>query len=76
VATKSLAVFALLVLLIGFYYFAIRPDRLRWSATSEELVRPLPGDYLVPPTSLCAASAVWASATSRKEAQSTCTENS
>jgi hypothetical protein len=58
VATKSLAVLALLALIIGSYYFAIRPDQLRWGATPEELARPLPGDHLVAPTSLCATRAV------------------
>jgi hypothetical protein len=41
VATKSLAVLALLALLIGVYYFAIRPGQLRWGATPEELAQRL-----------------------------------
>lgn len=58
VATQFLAVLALLGLLIGFYYFAIRPVQLRWGATPEELTRPLPGDDLVADPSLCATRAV------------------
>jgi hypothetical protein len=58
VATKPLAVLALLIVSIGFYYFAIRPGLLRWGATPEELVRPLPGDDIVASPSLCATRAV------------------
>jgi hypothetical protein len=47
VTAKSLAVIALFVLQSGVYYFAIRPEQLRWGATPEELARPLPGDDLV-----------------------------
>ena len=57
-ATKSLAVLALLALLIGVYYFAIRPGQLRWGATPEELAQPLPGDDLVAAPSLRATRAV------------------
>jgi len=58
VAAKSLAVLALLVLSIGFYYFVIRPGQLRWGATPEELSRPMPGDDLVAAPSLRATRAV------------------
>ena len=58
VATKSLAVLALLALLIGVYYFAIRPGQLHWGATPEELAQPLPGDDLVAAPALRATRAV------------------
>jgi hypothetical protein len=57
-AMRSLAVFALNILSIGFYYVAVRPTQLRWGATQEELARPLPGDDLVASPSLCATRAV------------------
>jgi hypothetical protein len=57
-AMRSLAVFALNILSIGFYYVAVRPAQLRWGATQEELARPLPGDDLVASPSLCATRAV------------------
>jgi len=47
VVRKSLAFVGLFGLLIGVYWFAIRPGQLRWGATPQELVRWLPGDNLV-----------------------------
>src|ERR1017187_6305169 len=57
-ATRSLAVFALNILSIGFYYVVVRPGQLRWGATQEELARPLPGDDLVASPTFCATRAV------------------
>ena len=48
VVRKSLAIAGLLGLLTAVYCFAIRPWQQRWGATPEELIRPLPGDNLVP----------------------------
>jgi len=55
---KSLAIVVLLGVLAGVYCFAIRPEKLRWGATPEELARPLPGDDLVLAPSFYATRAV------------------
>jgi hypothetical protein len=57
-ATKSLAVLAVLSLWIGAYRFLIRPGQLRWGATPAELARPLPGDDLVADPSMWATRAI------------------
>ena len=43
---------------LSAYIFLLRPWHLRWGATDEELVLPLPGDELVPNAQTCATHAV------------------
>ncbi len=58
VAIRLLAVMALPGLLYAIYLLAIRPAALRWGATAEEVARSMPGDDLVPSSSLCATRAI------------------
>ena len=55
---RLLAIAALFGLLLGVYLVAIRPGKLRWGATAQELSRPLPGDDLVAAPSFEATRAV------------------
>jgi hypothetical protein len=57
-AAKCLAVSGLLILLVGTYYFAIRPGQLGWGAIPDELALPLPGDQLIANPSLRATRAI------------------
>jgi hypothetical protein len=44
---RLFSVVALLVILITFYLFLIRPSQLHWGATAEEVGQAMPGDDLV-----------------------------
>jgi hypothetical protein len=57
-ASRLLAVMALIVLLAVVYFFAIRPSQLRWGATEQEAARAMPGDELVPVPSFRATRAI------------------
>ncbi len=53
-----LSILAILVALVAFYLSIIRPWTLTWGATTDEIVRPLPGDEIVKKTHFNATRAV------------------
>lgn len=55
---RTLAVVALVGLLLGAYHIFIRPEQVRWGATDSEVERAMPGDELVDEPSLDATRAI------------------
>lgn len=43
---KTIAIISIVAIITGLYLFVARPYQLRWGATSEEIIRPMPGDEL------------------------------
>ena len=47
ILTKFFGLLILLAVLLGAYWFAIRPGQLHWGSTPEEASSPMPGDEIV-----------------------------
>ncbi|RPJ38754.1 MAG: hypothetical protein EHM21_16425, partial [Chloroflexi bacterium] len=47
ILTKIFGLLILLAVLLGAYWFAIRPGQLHWGATPDEAASAMPGDEIV-----------------------------